>query len=136
MLEILYENIIRKIEETDFIDSSYSFLHTDFNQRNLFVNPNSDEIAGIIDWGEAMFGDPIYDFARIRMFIRHFNLEDKALEEYDKSMSFTSQQKRLEELYWLSRVIEYLAYYSEELNNFNVRRIKLHQEFLRMHEWK
>ncbi len=125
------EKIIKKINETEFIEGSYFFLHTDFNQRNLFVNPDSSEITGIIDWGEAMFGDPIYDFARIRMFIWHFNLGTNILENYHKLVFFTPEQKQLEELYRLSRIIEYLAYYSEELNEFNVGRIKLHQDFLR-----
>lgn len=129
------ENIMKKIKETRFSEGEYSFLHTDFNQRNLFVDSNSDEITGIIDWNEAMFGDPVYDFARIRMFIWHFGLEDQALENYYRLVNFTSDQRKLEELYWLLRVIEYLAYYSEELNEFNLGRIKLHQDFLREYEW-
>jgi aminoglycoside phosphotransferase (APT) family kinase protein len=130
------ENIIKKIERTDFIDKDYSLLHTDFNQRNLFVNPDSDEIAAIIDWGETMFGDPIYDFARVRMYIWHFNLSDETLKKYYELLSFTLEQEQLEELYWLSRVIEYLAYYSEELNEFNRGRIKMHQDFLRAYKWE
>jgi len=129
------KNIIKKIEKTDFIDKDYSLLHTDFNQRNLFVNPDSDEITAIIDWGEAMFGDPIYDFARVRMYIWHFNLSDETLKRYYELLSFTPEQKHLEELYWLSRIIEYLAYYSEELDEFNSGRIKLHQDFLRAYKW-
>lgn len=129
------ENIIKIIEGTDFIDKDYSFLHTDFNQRNLFVNPDSDKITAIIDWGEAMFGDPVYDFARVRMYIWHFNLSDETLKKYYELLSFIPEQKQLEELYWLSRVIEYLAYYSEDLNEFNSGRIKLHQNFLRAYEW-
>lgn len=129
------ENIIKKISEIRFMEGECSFLHTDFNQRNLFVDPAGDKIMGIIDWGEAMFGDPVYDFARVRMFIWHFNLGDKALEDYYKLVNFTPEQRKLEELYWLSRIIEYLAYYSEELNEFNVERIKLHQDFLRRYRW-
>lgn len=105
-------------------------MHTDFNQINLFVDPNSREIAGIIDWGEAIFGDPVYDYARIRLFIWHFNLGFEVLENYYQLLSYTAEQKELENLYFLSRVIEYLAYYSEELNEFNVGRIKLHQNYL------
>lgn len=130
------KNIIKKIEKTDFIDKDYSLLHTDFNQRNLFVDPDSDEITAIIDWGEAMFGDPIYDFARVRMYIWHFNLSDETLKRYYELLSFTPEQKHIEELYWLSRVIEYLAYYSEKLNEFNQGRIKMHQDFLRAYEWE
>lgn len=129
------ENIIKKIERINFIDKDYSFLHTDFNQRNLFVDPSSNEITAIIDWGEAMFGDPIYDFARVRMFIWHFNLSDEVLEKCYELLSFTPEQRQLEELYWLSRVIEYLAYYSENLSEFNLSRIKMHQDFLKGYKW-
>lgn len=129
------ENITKRINVIEFTEGEYSFLHTDFNQRNLFVNPDLNEIAGIIDWSEAMFGDPVYDFARVRMYIWHFNLESKVLTNYYKLVSFTPEQKQLEELYWLYRIIEYLAYYSEELNDFNVGRIKLHQDFLRDYKW-
>ncbi len=129
------ESIIKKIEGTEFAEGEYSFLHTDFNQRNLFINPASDEIAEVIDWDEAMFGDPVYDFARVRMFIWHFNLENSALENYYNLVLFTPEQKKPEELYLLIRIIEYLAYYSEELNEFNLGRIKLHQDFLREYNW-
>lgn len=129
------DKIIKVISKTKFIDSNYSLLHSDFNQRNLFVNPETNDLAAIIDWGEAMYGDPIYDFARIRMYIWHFNLGDKVIEEYYSLLNYTDEQKKLDTLYWLSRVIEYLAYYSEELNEFNTSRIKLHQGFLRNFNW-
>ncbi len=129
------EKIVSVISKTKFINSDYSLLHSDFNQRNLFVNPQTNELAAIIDWGEAMYGDPIYDFARIRMYIWHFNLEDNVIDEYYRLMNYTEDEKKLDTLYWLSRVIEYLAYYSEELNEFNTGRIKLHQEFLRNFDW-
>lgn len=130
------DKILNTISHTDFIDGSYSFLHTDFNQRNLFINPDSNNITGIIDWGEAMFGDPIFDFARVRMYIWHFNLGDEVIKNYYQLLSYTPEEKRLDDLYWLSRVIEYLAYYSEELNEFNVGRIKLHQDFLTSYDWE
>lgn len=129
------EKIINVVANTKFIDSDYSLLHSDFNQRNLFVNPNTNELAAIIDWGEAMYGDPIYDFARIRMYIWHFDLGDEVIKKYYDLMQYSGGQKKLDTLYWLSRVIEYLAYYSEELNEFNTGRIKLHQEFLRNFNW-
>lgn len=127
--------IIKIISKTEFIDSNYSLLHSDFNQRNLFVNPDTKEISAIIDWGEAMYGDPIYDFARIRMYIWHFELGDEVLENYNQIMQYSENEKKLETLYWLARVIEYLAYYSEELNQFNISRINLHQDFLRTFNW-
>jgi len=129
------ENIVNKMTEIDFIEQDYSLLHIDFNQRNLFVNPTNYQIAAIIDWGEAMFGDPIYDFARVRMLIWHFDLGLDAIVNYYNMMSYSEEQKKLDEIYWLSRVIEYLAYYSEDLTEFNLNRIKLHQEFLKDFDW-
>lgn len=90
-----------KINSTVFEDTEYSLLHTDFNQRNLFVNTQTHEIAGIIDWEEAMFGDPVYDFARVRLFLLHFNLGEQAVKEYYDLMHFTPEQKKLEDVYLL-----------------------------------
>lgn len=129
------EKIINVITRTKLIDSNYSLLHSDFNQRNLFIDPKSNELAAIIDWGEAMYGDPIYDFARIRMYIWHFDLGDEVIKNYYYLMQYSEEEKRLDTLYWLSRVIEYLAYYSEKLNEFNIGRIKLHQDYLRNFDW-
>lgn len=128
-------NIIKKIKDTDFTLKEYSLLHTDFNQRNLFVNPLSQEIAGIIDWEDAMFGDPIYDFARVRMYLWHFNFNQKIITDYYNLVNFSHAQKSLEDLYWLSRVIQYIAWYSEELTEFSLSRIKLHQDYLRKYVW-
>jgi aminoglycoside phosphotransferase (APT) family kinase protein len=106
-------------------------LHTDFNQRNLFVDSGISDLKGIIDWSEAVYGDPIYDFARIRMLIWHFDLGSEVMEKYYKIMQYNKNERFLDSLYFLIRVIEYLAYYSEELNDFNVGRIQLHQRYLR-----
>lgn len=129
------EKMKEKINNTVFENTEYSLLHTDFNQRNLFVNPQSYKIAGIIDWEDSMYGDPIYDFARVRMYLWHFNLGDQAVKEYYELVNFSPQQKKLEDLYWLSRAIQYLAWYSEELSEFNNGRINLHQGYLRTYEW-
>lgn len=135
LILLFVEKMKEKISNTVFEDTEYSLLHTDFNQRNLFVNPQSHKIAGIIDWEDAMYGDPIYDFARVRMYLWHYNLGDHAVKEYYDLMNFNPKQKQLEDLYWLSRIIQYLAWYSEELSEFNNERIKLHQDYLRAYEW-
>lgn len=129
------ENIKKKIENTDFNLKEYSLLHTDFNQRNLFVDPVNYEISGIIDWEDAMFGDPLYDFARVRMYMWHFNFSEKTINDYYNLVNFSAEQKNREDLYWLSRVIQYLGWYSEELTEFNLSRIKLHQEYLSKYIW-
>jgi len=122
--------LIKQIEEKEFLNSNYSLLHPDFNQRNLFIDPNSNKITGIIDWSESMFGDPLYDFARLRMFIWHFKLGENVLKEYYSLVNLNEKEKEIEQIYVVSFVIEYLAYYSEELNEFNNNRIKTHQEYL------
>jgi aminoglycoside phosphotransferase (APT) family kinase protein len=129
------DKIKKKIQNTAFDLKEYSLLHTDFNQRNLFVDLKSHEISGIVDWEDAMFGDPIYDFARVRMYLWHFNFNETVIRDYYNLVNFSAEQKKLEDLYWLSRVIQYLAWYSEELTEFNVSRIKLHQEYLRNYAW-
>ncbi len=135
LLLMSVQKMKEKINNTVFEDTEYSLLHTDFNQRNLFVNSQTHEIAGIIDWEEAMFGDPLYDFARVRMYLWHFDLGDQAIKEYYDLMQFTPEQRELEELYWLSRVIQYLGWYSENLTEFTRGRIKLHQDYLRTYAW-
>ncbi len=137
--EILVLKSVEKIKKTIFQSNISnkigSFLHTDFNQRNLFVDLKSDKIVGIIDWGESRFGDPIYDFSRIRMLIWHFNMGEEAMDKYYGIMDYSKDEQRLDNLYWISRIIEYLAYYSTELNAFNLGRIKLHQDYLANYDW-
>ncbi len=135
LMKTSVDRIIKRINNTEFIVEKYSLLHTDFSQRNLFVNPENHEIAGIIDWEDAMYGDPIYDFARVRMYLWHFNLDEQVIKEYYELMDFTPHQKELENLYLLSRVIQYLRWYSEELNEFTKGRIKLHQDYLLAYNW-
>lgn len=129
------QKIVNVIKTIKFPEDGYSFLHTDYNQRNLFVDPSSDKITGIIDWEEAMFGDPIYDLARIRMYIWHFELGEDVVDSYYKAVNFTEEERKLEMVYWLSRIIQYLGWYSEELDEFNLGRIKLHQSFLKEFDW-
>lgn len=130
------KKITDTIKKTEFAFSDYSLLHTDFNQRNLFVNTSTYKVTGIIDWEDVMYGDPVFDFARIRMLIWHFDLGDEAIRMYYEMMNYSDRQLKLEDLYWLYRVIQYLAWYSEELNDFNVGRIKLHQGLLRNYLWE
>lgn len=122
--------LIKQIEEKEFLNNNYSLLHPDFNQRNLFIDPNSNKITGIIDWSESMFGDPIYDFARLRMFIWHFKLGEEVLQQYYSLVNFNEKEREIEQIYFVSFIIEYLAYYSEELDEFNKSRLLLHQEYL------
>jgi len=127
--------VSNKIEDMALPDKNYSLLHTDFNQRNLFVDPKSCRIVSIIDWSEAAFGDPLYDFARVRMFIRHFNLGEIVLKKYYSLLDLSEEEEAREDLYFISQVIDYIAWYSESANDFNFGRLKLHQKILRECKW-
>ena len=135
LIQTSIERITSEIEHQELIQSSYSFLHTDFNQRNLFVDPVTKKLAGIIDWTESMFGDPLYDFARVRMYIWHFNLKHHALETLYKLIEITEEEKKLMELYFVNLIIEYIAWYSEAKSDSNNARLRLHQQFLRDYKW-
>lgn len=136
MIESSIAKLVDAIQNLHFGESKYSLLHTDFNQRNLFVDADSDQVSAIIDWGEEIYGDPAYDFARIRMLIWPFDLGSSALKMYYDVLGYDNKQIKIDTLYWVFRVIEYLEFYSEEENEFNLRRIKLHEEFLREFDWK
>lgn len=136
LLQQSRNKLIRIIQNIDMISQNYSLLHTDFNQRNLLVDPESYSIAGIIDWEEAMYGDPIFDFARIRMLLWHYDLSADDIQIYYKLVNFSKEEKHLEQIYWLYRIIEYLAWYSEDLNEFNIGRINMHQVFLEEYDWR
>jgi aminoglycoside phosphotransferase (APT) family kinase protein len=52
-------------ERRDLLDATVSgcLLHGDFHPRHLYVAGGS--ITGIIDWGDASVGDPLYDLGRL-----------------------------------------------------------------------
>lgn len=125
------EKLTDVIHSTDFDLPEFSLLHTDFNQRNLFVDTDNKEISGIVDWGESMFGDPLYDYARVRLFIKHFNLPKSSLREYYDFLQMSEAEKIREQIYFFSHVIDYITWYSEELNAFNSSRLKLHHNILK-----
>lgn len=131
LIQEAIERVRGKIEQADLSVENYSLLHTDFNQRNLFVDPNTHWIAGIIDWSEAMFGDPLYDFARVRMFIFHFNMKEETEKKYFRYLNLTEEERRREDIYLESQILDYISWYSERKNNFNNGRLKMHQDFLR-----
>jgi aminoglycoside 2''-phosphotransferase len=38
-------------------------VHNDLSAEHILINPRSGSVAGIIDWGDAVIGDPAIDFA-------------------------------------------------------------------------
>jgi aminoglycoside phosphotransferase (APT) family kinase protein len=59
------------LHEVEWDDSGYAgplrFLHGDFRDGNLVVNPENGRLVGVIDWGNAAVGDPALDFMTLVM---------------------------------------------------------------------
>lgn len=83
-------------------------LHGDLNPSNIFVHHG--RIIGIIDWSYARFGDPLYDFARLRMnpLIRS---HPAALAKYFSLLKLDAEQCEREETYYLCNLVEYVNWY-------------------------
>lgn len=85
-----------------------SLLHGDLNPANVFVRDG--KITGIIDWSYARYGDPLFDFARLRMnpFIR---TNPAAMREYDALLNLTPEEERREAFYYVVNLLEYVNWY-------------------------
>jgi aminoglycoside phosphotransferase (APT) family kinase protein len=85
-----------------------SLLHGDVNPYNVFVR--DDEISGIIDWSYARYGDPLFDFARLRMnpFVRG---NPSALREYSAQLNLSPDETRREAFYYVVNLLEYVNWY-------------------------
>jgi aminoglycoside phosphotransferase (APT) family kinase protein len=52
-------------ELTEVLDDRPSALvHGDLGDREVIVDPASLHVTAIVDWGDALIGDPVYEFAR------------------------------------------------------------------------
>jgi hygromycin-B 4-O-kinase len=87
---------------------SLNLVNTDLNQSNIFIKNN--QLEGIIDWSDAVYGDPLFDFARLRMNIKH-RMDEKALKEYYDTLNLSKEQKKVEEVYYLLHLLMYVAHF-------------------------
>lgn len=46
-------------------DPGRVLVHGDIAPQNLIVDPQTGELAGIVDWGDAMWADPAAEFAKV-----------------------------------------------------------------------
>lgn len=74
------------LREVDWDDSGYAgrlcFLHGDFRDGNLIVDPASGRLVGVIDWGNAAVGDPALDFMTLVLW-RGWEFMHRALAAYE-----------------------------------------------------
>lgn len=70
LADVAPPDLVRRLRATipPFVDSvkvKPVLLHGDLHPRHLYAVGN--ELTGIIDWGDAMYGDPLFDVARFSM---------------------------------------------------------------------
>ncbi|MFI7064326.1 phosphotransferase family protein [Kribbella sp. NPDC050124] len=95
---IVPDDLARRLREVmpPFIDTVAEvepvLLHGDLHPRHLYAVGN--ELTGVIDWGDAMYGDPLFDVARFSMageaateaFLAGYDL--RRTPELDRTLSF------------------------------------------------
>lgn len=74
----VYERFIETIE---FCPEEKYLVHGDYNFDNIFAK--NGKIVGVIDWEGSMYGDFLYDIARLQFFSKGFDYE-KAYVEFCK----------------------------------------------------
>lgn len=99
--------------------SDLRLIHTDLNQSNIFIK--GKKLMGIIDWSDAKFGDPLFDFARFRMNIIH-RMDNKCLSEYYSSLSLTEKQREHESFYYLVNLLEYVNWFTYDNDQILLRK--------------
>jgi aminoglycoside phosphotransferase (APT) family kinase protein len=88
--------------------TTLSLLHGDLNPSNVFVRDG--EITGIIDWSYARYGDPLFDFARLRM-NRFVRANPSVVQEYHEHLSLSAEEATREAFYYLVNLLEYVNWY-------------------------
>lgn len=103
------ENVNKRLKEIDY-NGENSLMHCDINVSNVIININTNQINGIIDWSEALYGDPLYDFARFRMNLLR-KLGDDGVNEYFRHMNLNEKDKYTEDTYFLCHSLDYINWY-------------------------
>jgi aminoglycoside phosphotransferase (APT) family kinase protein len=98
------------VREVVWDDSGYAgplrFLHGDFRDGNLIVDPASGRLVGVIDWGNAAVGDPALDFMTLVLW-RGWEFMQRALGAYelptdDQFLDRVRYHAQIQALQWLA----------------------------------
>lgn len=63
----------------------HQVIHGDFGSNNIIINPDVPEIAAVIDWDSARYGDPLFDIATAyfwRTWLTCFDLSAKYWDQH------------------------------------------------------
>jgi len=108
--KILRRAVMQLGEELEELPDTrrYHLLHGDLNPANVLVA--GGRLAGIIDWSYARYGDPLFDFARLRMnpFVRR---SPEATEAYFALLDLSAEERAREDFYFRFNLVEYVHWY-------------------------
>lgn len=107
---VLQRAVATLLDELDTVPEPgrYHLLHGDLNPYNVLVD--GDRLTGIIDWSYARYGDPLFDFARLRMnpFIRAV---PEATDAYFGYLGLSVEERAREDFYFRFNLTEYVNWY-------------------------
>jgi len=119
---VLRRAVATLLDELDTVPEPgrYHLLHGDLNPYNVLVDDG--KIAGIIDWSYARYGDPLFDFARLRMnpFIRN---TPGATDTYFALLGLSAEERAREDFYYRFNLAEYVNWY---VQSNTVERVRDH----------
>lgn len=95
-------------------DLELNLLHNDLNLTNCIAT--AEQFVGIVDWSDAIYGDWLYDLARLRMNLEQ-SRDEYSLEAYRLKVRINPEETKRERLYYLCRLIEYLGIYRKYGND-------------------
>ncbi|HEX5504419.1 MAG TPA: aminoglycoside phosphotransferase family protein [Thermomicrobiales bacterium] len=98
---------------------SYRLLHGDLNPYNILIAGGA--LTGIIDWSYTRYGDPLFDFARLRMnlFVRQ---DPAATRDYFALLDLAPDARECEQTYYLFNLLEYVNWYAQSRDDARVRK--------------
>lgn len=115
--------LIQRVESLPDLPRTF-LLHGDLNPYNVFVQ--DDHISGIIDWSYARYGDPLFDFARLRM--NPFIGEDQeATSAYFNLLGLSADEQIQEQTYYLFNLLEYINW---SIQDHDTKRARKHLALL------
>jgi len=107
VLQKALDFVIQRVRALPMLPTA-SPLHGDLNPSNVFVHDGG--ISGIIDWSCACFGDPLFDFARLRLnpFVRS---HPEAVARYFLLLDLDPAERVREQTHYLFHLITYVNWY-------------------------
>jgi aminoglycoside phosphotransferase (APT) family kinase protein len=71
-----------RLHPTDTTLSRRVLVHSDFNPKNILVDPETGDVTGVLDWEFAHAGSPYADLGNLTRFERHDDFVDAVLETF------------------------------------------------------